>query len=236
MHNSGSGTRRSLTRRTVAAVGGLALLTGVGVGGLAVANAQDDTGSGTTTSQGPVDTGSDTGSEMRGPGGSGDGGRGPGGPGGDMRGPGGDMGGPGGPGGDMRGPGGPGGEMTEALADALGKDVETVEQALREVHEEQRTAREGEERPDTPPTEAERQTHDRELADALAAKLGVESQAVTDAMEQARAAHQDERRSELSSHLDEAVAAGSITEADAASVLKAFEAGVLGGPAGPGGR
>lgn len=215
MQHTGPGARR-LSHRTIAAIGGTAIaagigLGGLGLGGLAVANAQDQNqaaGPDTTTSQ---DAG---GHHGRG----GHGGK-------EMRGEG------------MRGDKGADGMATE-LATALGKDPEAVRTALEEVRDEQRAARQdqGDQRPATPPTEAERQAHEQAFAAALAEKLGVDQQKVTDALSAARDAHRQERTAELTTRLDEAVAAGTITSADKDSVLKAVAAGVLGGPGGPGGR
>lgn len=192
MQNTGSTSRGSLSRRTIAAIGGLAVVAGIGVGGLAIANAQDAPSSDTGTSQEQT------------------------------KGRHGEKGGKG----EMGGRG----DMAETLAEALGMDVETVEQALTEVREEARA-----DRADGPPSEADREAREQQRVDALASKLGVDPQDITSALEQARSAKDAERTAALSEKLNEAVAAGTITEADATGVLNAFEAGVLGGPGGMGG-
>ena len=66
-------------------------------------------------------------------------------------------------------------------------------------------------------------------------KLGLSEADVTAALEEVHAAHQAEGRSALSDRLDEAVDADDLAgRGRGGSVLKAFDAGVLGG--GPGGR
>lgn len=144
-----------------------------------------------------------------------------------------------GPGGPGRGPGGPGLDAA-ALAEALGVDEAKVTAALEAVHDDLHAQREDAEADGerTPPTEAEREAVQQQMVTALAEELGVDEAKVTAALEEARAAHEAEHRTELSERLDEAVTAGDLTAADKASVLKAFDAGVLGGPGGgpgPGG-
>ncbi|WP_408898922.1 hypothetical protein ACJ5H2_07370 [Nocardioides sp. R1-1] len=131
------------------------------------------------------------------------------------------------------GPEGPGGRIgidTAALAEALGVSEEKVSEALDEIREQLRpdaAARpSGDERP-APPTDEERAEREAAFASALAAELGLDEQAVADALDELRAAHEAERREELAERLDEAVAEGELTDADRASVLKAYDAGVL---------
>ena len=117
--------------------------------------------------------------------------------------------------------------------DPLGVDeakVTTAVTAAREATRPEAPAA-GESR--TAPTEAERAARDTAFAAALAKELGVDQAEVT-GLADVRAAHQAERRTELSTQLDAAVTAGTLTAADKASVLKAFDAGVLKG--GPGAR
>ncbi|GAB3247984.1 hypothetical protein GCM10027425_04160 [Alteromonas gracilis] len=136
-----------------------------------------------------------------------------------------------------RGPGGPGrgpGMDAAALAEALGVDEAKVTAALEAVHDDLHAQREDAEADGerTPPTEAEREAMQQQMVTALAEELGVDEAKVTAALEEARSAHEAEHRTELSDRLDEAVTAGDLTAADKASVLKAFDAGVLGGPGG----
>lgn len=146
----------------------------------------------------------------------------------DARGPAGH--GPGGPGGRGHGPGG---ADAAALAKELGVTEAEVRAALDAVREATRpeagtppaggTGR-------TPPTEAERTARDKARTTALAKELGLSETKVQAAFDAVKADREAARRSELSSRLDTAVKDGTLTTADKASVLKAFEAGVLGGP------
>ena len=136
--------------------------------------------------------------------------------------------GPGGPGG-RGGPGLPGGEE---LASALGVSTEELRAAFEAVREE--TDPPSQEDRSTPPSEADREQRQQELAQALAGELdGVSAEEVSAAMQEVRADHEAEDRGRLSDRLDEAVEAGDLTESDKASVLKAYDAGVLGGGPGP---
>lgn len=143
---------------------------------------------------------------------------------------------PGGPRGDR-------GERAEALAEALGLEEDVVRAALQAVRDELR--------PDTdddgvrtPPTEAERAARQAALAAALAEELDISEAKVTAALaeleeqhEAARAERRAEARVALVERLDVAVEAGTLTAADKASVLKAYDADLIGGGfrGGPGG-
>ena len=59
--------------------------------------------------------------------------------------------------------------------------------------------------------------------------LGIDESTVSDALETLRDAAETERRTALGERLDQAVEDGDLTDADKESVLKAFDAGVLGG-------
>ena len=132
--------------------------------------------------------------------------------------------GPGGPGGRH---GGPGGMDAAALASKLGLTEAKVTAALEKV----RAA----EKPSTPPaegarpTDAQRQAMEKARVAALAKALGVTEAKVQAALDAIRADHEAGRRTELSTRLAAAVKAGTLSAADQASVLKAFDAGVLGG-------
>ena len=82
----------------------------------------------------------------------------------------------------------------------------------------------------TPPTDEERAEREAAFATALAKALGLSEDKVSDALDTVRAAREADRRQELGERLDTAVEDGDLTAADKASVLKAFDAGVLGGP------
>lgn len=150
-------------------------------------------------------------------------------------------------GGQGSGRGGPGGggaggmgmsNLAPALAKKLGVDEAKVTAALAKVHEALRPAAPNADSGSTqsaptPPTAAEIAAREKAFAAALAKELGVSEAKVTTALTEIRAAHQAEHKAALSTRLDAAVTAGTITASDKASVLKAFDAGVLGGPGGP---
>ncbi|GAA1526030.1 hypothetical protein [Nocardioides humi] len=130
-------------------------------------------------------------------------------------------GGPGGPGGHGHGPG----VDTAALAEALGVSEDEVEKAVAAVREQLKASS----RPTSRPTDAERTEREDAFAQALAEELGVDQDDVTAALAEVRAARAAQRRTDLVERLDEAVADGTLSEDDKASVLKAYDAGVLGG-------
>ena len=142
-------------------------------------------------------------------------------------------------GGGRGGPGhghghGRGGADAAALAKELGVTQAKVQAALdtvREATKSDRTAtRPAEGAKPTPPTAAERSVREKARAASLAKELGLSEskvQAAFDALEADRGAA---RKTELSGRLDTAVKDGKLTTADKESVLKAYDAGVLGGP------
>ena len=79
------------------------------------------------------------------------------------------------------------------------------------------------------PSETDREARQTAYVTALAKELGVTQAKLTAALETVRGAHEAEHRTQLAQRIDEAVTAGKLTAADKASVLKAFDAGVLGG-------
>ena len=113
-----------------------------------------------------------------------------------------------------------------ALATKLGLTEAKVTAALEKVRAAQQ--------PQTPPaqgtkpTEAERQAREKARATALAKELGVSEAKVQAALDAIKADREAGRKTELSSRLDTAVKAGTLSAADKASVLKAFDAGVTG--------
>jgi hypothetical protein len=78
--------------------------------------------------------------------------------------------------------------------------------------------------PGTKPDEAAR---DAELAKALAGPLGIEEAKITTALDEIRAEHQDQRATALKDKLAAAVKAGTLTQAEADAVQKAFDQGVI---------
>lgn len=133
-----------------------------------------------------------------------------------------------GPGGAGRGHGGGGGVDTAALAKALGITEAKVKAALAAV----RTTMQPGQLPaqGNKPSDAERTAREKARVSVLAKHLGVSEaklQAALDSMQKLREAS---RRTELSGRLDGAVKSGKINATDKTSVLKAFDAGALGGP------
>ncbi len=117
------------------------------------------------------------------------------------------------------------------LAEALGvseaelhASLESVREQLEPSQTEDRSAR---------PTDGELDERRGQTIDALAEELDLSAADVTAAFEELQQGRADERRTSLGDRLDEAVSEGELTAEDRACVLKAFDAGVLGG--GPGG-
>lgn len=135
----------------------------------------------------------------------------------------------GGPGRDGHGPGRD--AIAAELATKLGVDETKVSEALKAVREENK--------PTAPPTAAptpgqarpDPAAKDAELATALAPKLGIEEAKIKTVLDEIRAAHQADRAAALKTRLDDAVKAGTLTQAEADAVAKAVETGVI-----PGGR
>ena len=112
------------------------------------------------------------------------------------------------------------------LAEALGVSETELQTALESVREQLEPPQTD---PSTPPAEGEREERHDQMIDALAAELDLSAAEVTAAIEQVQQDRSAEWRSALGDRLDEAVTAGDLTTEDRASVLKAFDAGVLGG-------
>ena len=101
---------------------------------------------------------------------------------------------------------------------------ERVVTAVREANRPTEKPAEG-----TRPTEAERGTLRAAYVTALAKELGVTEARLTAALADVRSEHEGEHRTRLGERLDTAVDSGTLTASDRAAVLKAFDAGVLGG-------
>ncbi len=132
----------------------------------------------------------------------------------------------GGHGGEM---GGQRGAQAALLAEKLGLDETVVADAIQAAHEATR--------PTEPPADGSLPDRDAMRAafvTELASQLGVDEATLTTALDEIEAAEQADRQTQLQTRLDEAVAAGTITQADADAVLRVAAAGVLGG--GPRGR
>ena len=120
-----------------------------------------------------------------------------------------------------------GGADAATLAEQLGIDKAKVEAAITTVRDANRPTEKPAE--GTRPTEAEREARRTAYVTALAKELGVTEAKLTDALAEIRSEHEAEHRTRLGERLDTAVDDGTLTEADRSSVLKAFDAGVLGG-------
>jgi hypothetical protein len=126
-------------------------------------------------------------------------------------------------------------QMAADLADALGVSQDKVETALEAVRDELRPQRTDDDGRPAPPSEEERAEREAAFAKALAEELDISADKVTEALAGLRADAEAEGRTRLAERLDAAVEDGDLTAADKASVLKAYDAGVLGGPGAPGG-
>ncbi|HEU4545365.1 MAG TPA: hypothetical protein VFR88_03655 [Microlunatus sp.] len=123
-------------------------------------------------------------------------------------------------------------DLAEQLAQKLGVTEAKVTSALQEIREANRPARPSaapSTDPSARPTRPDPEQREAALAKALAEKLGVDEAKVTKAFEEIRAARQADRAAELTSRLDAAVKAGTLTRAEADAVTKAVEKGVIGG-------
>lgn len=126
--------------------------------------------------------------------------------------------------------GGPIGASSENLAKELGVSEDKLRDAFKAVMEDLRPDRpkaDGE-RP-TPPTDAERDARQTALAKALAKELDLSEAKVSAAFEKLRDERRTDARDILSDRLDDAVQDGKLTDADKKSVLKAYDADVIGG-------
>src|SRR5690348_11033281 len=133
------------------------------------------------------------------------------------------------------GPGRDGGQLAATLAKQIGISETKVKAALDGVRDDQKPAKPADGTKPTPPTAAGRAAHQAAFIKALASKLGVSEAKVKAALTVAQAEARADERANLKTKLDAAVKAGTLTDADEASVLKAFDAKVIGGGGGPGG-
>jgi hypothetical protein len=113
-------------------------------------------------------------------------------------------------------------QLAQQLASKLGVTQDKVAAALLEIREEnQPTARPD---PSQRPDLAER---DAAIATALAAKLNIEEAKVKAALDEIRSERQVAEAAALKERLDAAVAAGTLTQAEADAVQKAVDRGVI---------
>lgn len=123
-------------------------------------------------------------------------------------------------------------DLAEQLAEKLGVSEAKVSEALRAVRERHRddrpTARPSAS-PGALPTRPDPSERKAELAAGLAEELGVSEAKVTKALDEIQAERRADRAAALKTRLDEAVKAGTLTQAEADAVAKAVEKGVIGG-------
>lgn len=117
------------------------------------------------------------------------------------------------------------GPESAELAKELGVSEDELRKAFEAIHDAVRPA----EPPKGPPSEADRKAMESKLAAELATELGISQDKVKSALAEQRQQMRADRRSALADRLAEAVEDGTLTSDDKASVLKAFDAGVLGG-------
>lgn len=103
----------------------------------------------------------------------------------------------------------------------LAKKLGVSEDKLKEAMDSLRSEGSGEQKGERP----DKSAMDQKLATAL----GIDVSKVEQAMSEMHSEREAEHRTELSSRLDEAVSKGTLSSSDKDSVLKAFDAGVLGG-------
>lgn len=143
------------------------------------------------------------------------------------------------PGTDRGWPGHPGRDsgadgLARELANKLGVDEATVEEALRAIKEESEPAGKPDPtagpdpmtKPD-PPTKPDVAEREAALAKALSSKLGIDEAKIKAALAEISATHQAERMAALEARLDAAVQAGTLTQAEADAVQKAVDQGVI---------
>lgn len=117
--------------------------------------------------------------------------------------------------------------LAQQLATKLGVDRTTVQDALKAFRQDNK--------PTAPPTAGSTRpdpaVRQAALATSLASALGVDEAKVTTALTEIRAARQAERQTdhaaELTTTLDAAVKAGTLTQAEADAVQKAVDKGVI---------
>ena len=115
------------------------------------------------------------------------------------------------------------GQLAKTLADKLGVTEAKVTDALKAFWEANKPTG----RPAPGTAKPDPAARDTALAKSLAKSLGVDEAKVTKALAEVRAAGQADRAAALKTKLDAAVKAGTLTQADADSVTKAVERGVI---------
>lgn len=116
-----------------------------------------------------------------------------------------------------------------ALAAKLGVDEARLVDALRAFREENRPSGPQKDGQGTDGQKPDRAAKEAALAASLAKSLGLDEAKVKTALEELRTEAQKSRAAALKPRLDQAVADGTLTQAEADAVTKAVEQGVIGG-------
>ncbi len=122
------------------------------------------------------------------------------------------------------------GDLAAKLAEKLGVTEDKVTTALKEIRDANKpdpTAKpDPSARPD-PGSKPDDTARDAEPAKALASKLGIDEAKVKTALDEIRTEHTAQRATALKDRLAAAVKAGTLTQAEADAVQKAFDKGVI---------
>lgn len=121
------------------------------------------------------------------------------------------------------------GVQAAALAAKLGVDEARLVDALRAFREENRPSGPKTDGQGTDGQKPDRAAKEAALAASLAKSLGLDEAKVKTALEELRTEAQKSRAAALKPRLDQAVADGTLTQAEADAVTKAVEQGVIGG-------
>lgn len=114
-------------------------------------------------------------------------------------------------------------DMAARLAAKLGMDETTVADAITATRDALRPSDMTER-----PSAADRQVHQAAFVTELAKQLGIDEATLTTAMDEMRAEASSARTADMQSRVDQAVADGTLTQAEGDAVMKAFEAGIIG--------
>ena len=116
------------------------------------------------------------------------------------------------------------GDLAAKLAEKLGVTEDKVTTALKEIRDANKPDPTAKPDPGSQPDDTAR---DAELAKALAGKLGIDEAKVKTALDEIRAERSAQRATALKDRLTAAVKAGTLTQAEADAVQKAFDKGVI---------
>ena len=122
------------------------------------------------------------------------------------------------------------GDLAAKLAEKLGLTEDKVTTALKEIRDANKpdpTAKPDPSASPDPGSKPDDTARDAELAKALAGKLGIDEAKVKTALDEIRAERTAQRATALKDRLAAAVKAGTLTQAEADAVQKAFDKGVI---------